>query len=310
MKVITLPIGALVIIILLSSCMNSSVKYPDPPAATSKKAAYQFQEGQQTFFLEMDSLYLVADYRCWADTSYGIPVFKRLPYWVHKNSDSSTETEYILHSGAGEQLRLNHEGCKILIDPVSFITLPFYRHTKKLRMENGQVYYETANDSLRVSLIKDDLELAGNPGSAIFISNYADEPAIKITLRKGRVRLAGRYMGISIDRLLTSPGRQLIINRSSGKIINAIVDTDDIPTYEKSDKLRLQDSDLHEIFRAIHRWHSLPVKIKNTIPDFSFEGALSYKASLKGIFQLLEANGPIKCAIENDTIVVWHKDLK
>jgi transmembrane sensor len=286
------------------TCSQLSKRDSDKLLLANIKSAYSFQKTPQVFWLASDSVTLKTELLYWGSTSTKNRIMRNL-------KDSSYETgkiksnQYYLTVNKSEQYKAEPDGDKrIWINSASSLILNYrQRRLHSLDAFNGQGYYESNKDSLLVTLT-DSLQISAKAGSGIHILNYGDEPAIKIVLIKGKADLKGKFKEQFIDVSLKSPGDLVQIDRKTGQLKKSICDVDKITAWDNTDYFRFEAVNLSTIARVFSRWYDMPVIFSGVIPEFSMDGSLPYNVSIESNFKILEAIGPVKFNIKNDSIFV------
>lgn len=152
------------------------------------------------------------------------------------------------------------------------------------------------------------MQVKAKPGAGIHVLNYNDELAIKVVLIKGNAELKGKFKGNAINALFKTPGDQVQIDRITGELRKTICDVDNITSWDNAGYFRFVDAGLPAIFRALNRWYDMPLISVGAIPGYTMEGSLPYNAPIESVFRLLEANGPIRFHIKDDSIFVTSRN--
>lgn len=198
--------------------------------------------------------------------------------------------------GGEYQLRLP-DGSLVRLNAASSIRFPTsFSQEKRIVTITGEAYFEIAEDAQRPFVVrKGDMEIQVL-GTSFDVNAYDDEPAIKVTLLEGKVRVASGPDQSAILR----PGQQARIGRDIA--VASDVSIDEAVAW-KNGKFRFNVTGIQEVMRQIARWYDVEVEYKGNTTT-RFWGSISRHVSIDKVLHMLEETGGVKFRVEGKTIVV------
>lgn len=193
------------------------------------------------------------------------------------------------------QLRLP-DGTKVFLNANSSIRYPTAFTEEERRVEvTGETYFEVTHDAKQPFIVLANGIETADLGTTFNINAYSNEPAVKITLVEGAVRVR---KGDKVKELV--PRQQLSVNSTDWKVLT--VDTDPITAWTRNE-FQLKDMKIEEVMRMIARWYGAEVIFEDKV-DYHFNGRINRSVPLSELLQLLEATGQVRFSVENNIITV------
>lgn len=197
------------------------------------------------------------------------------------------------------------DGTKIWLNSQSSVRfqVPFTGNERQVEI-TGEAYFSVAHDTHKpFHVIQNgvDVEVLGTEFN---MNSYGDEPDIKTTLLKGRVKMS---KGFSTTILL--PGQQAIFNKQTEKLDRL----DNVNVEEavawKNGYFQFEDANLQTILRQVVRWYDVDVEYQGNIPQRQFQGKIPRNSSLSQVLETLEnmealKNNRIHFTMEGKKIIV------
>lgn len=193
------------------------------------------------------------------------------------------------------QLRLA-DGTRVFLNANSSIRYPTAFTEKERRVEvTGETYFEVTHDAKQPFIVLANGIETADLGTAFNINAYSNEPAVKITLVEGAVRVR---KGQKIKDLV--PRQQLSVTTDAWKVTT--VDTDPITAWT-CNEFQLKDTKIEEVMRMITRWYGAEVIFEDKI-NYHFNGRINRSVPLSELLHLLEATGHVRFSVDNHIITV------
>lgn len=187
----------------------------------------------------------------------------------------------------GQQFKLElQDGTKVWLNAASSIRYPttFPGLSREVEI-TGEAFFEVASKPYQPFIVKagggQEIQVLGTQFN---INAYKDEPAIKTTLLKGRVKL------IANGEIIMSPGDQ--VSASDGKItrVEKNVDLNAVSGW-RFGLFNFEGLHLKEAMRQLARWYDIEVVYEEGVPDIVLGGKILRKISLQDLIQVLNDVG-------------------
>ena len=188
------------------------------------------------------------------------------------------------------------DGSTVWLDAASTITYPtlFIGKERKVELKSGQAYFEIAhNSAMPFKVKKADAEVEVL-GTHFNINAFDDEPAMKVTLLEGSVRVNKGKSSITIK-----PGQQAQAN-SAIKVINA--DLEEVMAW-KNDNFQFEGADINTVMKQLARWYNVEIQVRGNIPEH-FGGTISRNVNVSKVFEMLKLTGEVNYKIDGRKITV------
>lgn len=175
-------------------------------------------------------------------------------------------------------LTLN-DGTKVWLNAESSIRYPVLFPGADRSVEiTGEAYLEVAADAHRPFRVTSGATTVDVLGTAFDINTYSDEPAGRVTLVQGAVRVGHG------NELMLHPGQQAVIRDQVS--LGASPDIDKVLAW-KNGWLEFQDVDLPTMMRQLARWYDISISFEGNIPKRQFNGRLDNRLSLDEVLHIL-----------------------
>jgi transmembrane sensor len=183
----------------------------------------------------------------------------------------------------------------------------------------GEAYFEVTKDPSRPFKVS-AINATGNGGRGAEIevlgthfnvNSYDDEPAIKITLLEGKVKvltLSGENIlnpsSRRADVKILKPGEQASLSDLSSIRVSSDVDLDQVMAWKNGEFQFGDKSDIGMVMRQISRWYDVDVEYKGEIKGH-IGGSISRNVNISKVLQMLEATGIVKYKIEGKKVIIY-----
>jgi transmembrane sensor len=197
------------------------------------------------------------------------------------------------------------DGTKIWLNSESTLRYPVVFNGSERHVElTGEAYFEVATSFIK-SGKKRPFYVTANAvtievlGTHFDVSNYSDEPAIKVTLLEGSVRVGAKGIEQSV---ILKPGEQTSISQSSQPSHPIPVQTEEVMAW-KNNTFYFDGESLQAIMKQLSRFYNVDVEYEGNIPDKRFGGMISRNKNLNEVLSVLELSG-VHFRVEGQKIVV------
>jgi transmembrane sensor len=213
---------------------------------------------------------------------------------AYGNTATAGETVYnTLINPRGSKVidMLLSDGSHVWLNAGSSIRFPVTFSGNKREVElDGEAYFEVVHDAKQPFIVSTNKgQTVEDIGTSFNVSSYGDEPAAKISLIEGVVKVDGR---------LLKPGEAWL----GGKVIATDTEAD---IAWKNGRMVFHDADAAMVLRGIERWYDIKVEIKGSLPEKAFYFEVSRSAKLSALLRVLENNNlHISMDSQNKTITV------
>lgn len=190
------------------------------------------------------------------------------------------------------------DGTWVWLNAESSIAYPltFEGDTRKVDI-TGEVYFEVAKLPGKKFIVNAQNVTTEVLGTHFDVRAYTDDPATKVTLLEGAVKVADSSSH-DIRKLL--PNQQAIVN--TGIVINNDVNIEDVMAW-KDEILSFNEADIKTIMQEVGRLYNMKVVFQGKVSDRKFSGRFSRKTSLSVILSVLQKSG-INFKVSNGIITV------
>jgi len=136
-------------------------------------------------------------------------------------------------------------------------------------------------------------------GTHFNINSYDDEPAVKVTLLEGAVKInKGNAVGI------LKPGQQAKIAadiKTSGE-----VDTEEVLAWINGKFQFGEAADISSVMKQISRWYDVEVEYRGTVTGH-IGGTISRNENVSQVLKMLEMTGGVTFKIAEKKVIVMPK---
>jgi transmembrane sensor len=205
------------------------------------------------------------------------------------------------------------DGTHAWLNAASSITFPTAFTGKERKVQiTGEVYFEV--DPLSsvggipfiVDILSPNKGAAGGRievlGTHFNINAYKDEPEIKVTLLKGKVRVSTND---DLETAVLQPGEQLSLSQTSHLSQPIPVQTDEVIAW-KNGIFYFNNANVPEVMRQLARWYDIDVVYAQGIPDVRFSGKMLRNLNLSQVTGILNKM-QVQCRLEAGNKLVISK---
>lgn len=162
---------------------------------------------------------------------------------------STAYNELVTPRGGQYQLTLS-DGTKIWLNAASSIRYPVAFSGRERNVEvTGEVYFEVAHDAKRPFTVRVGNEIIEDLGTRFNVNAYPDEPAMRMTLLQG---------GIRMRNIILRPGEQAIITKSGRMTVKETADANKAIAW-KNGFFAFDNASLETVMRKLSRWYDIDV---------------------------------------------------
>lgn len=229
----------------------------------------------------------------------------RIIYEQLKNAAAVNEQNNTLNNPRGGRVvdMVLSDGTHVWLNVASSINYPVVFSGKERKVTiSGEAYFEVAHDPSRPFYVeKDGLEIRVL-GTHFNINAYADDPVPSITLLQGKVSVAAKREGKTLNALQIQPGQQALLIQDHFTVNNA-PDLKAIMAWKNGD-FEFTGSSIQSIMRQIGRWYDMDIIYQGELPSDEFVGKISRQEDVSRILKILEATGKVAFQIQGRKIIV------
>jgi hypothetical protein len=189
------------------------------------------------------------------------------------------------------------DGSHVWLNAGSSVTYPVAFTGNERRVSiTGEAYFEIEHNAAKPFIVsKADVQVQVL-GTHFNVNAYDDEPAVKVTLLEGSVRVNHQQSSVVIK-----PGQQAQVTTTI-KIKNN-VDTDEVMAW-KNGRFELNGNTIEPIMRQVARWYDVDIEYNGPIPTDNFMGGTSRQANVSELLNILEQTKTVKFRVEGKKIIV------
>lgn len=188
------------------------------------------------------------------------------------------------------------DGTKVWLNAASSITFPTaFLGKERIVKLTGEAYFEVAHNDQHTFKVESAGQVTEDIGTHFNIMSYADEPAAKVTLAEGAVKVNGR---------LLHPGEQSINSNGTIKIADANVGFE---MAWKDGYFRFSDAPITEVMRELARWYNIEVVYEGQQTRERFNAKISRFKNISVVLHILEKTEGVHFKIEGRRITVLNK---
>jgi transmembrane sensor len=206
---------------------------------------------------------------------------------VYGGEDDGQLRYNTLTTHKGEQFPLVlSDGTRILIDAATTLRYPvhFSGRSREIELISGRAWFEVAkNKSMPFVVARGDRKIQVL-GTQFNVSAYDNEPALKVTLVQGSVRVLN-----DAAASLLRPGQQAVMAKGSSRI-DIVEDASVVEEAIawKNGKISYRAADITTIVREIERWYDVDVEIRGDLGRRTFYFDVSRTVSLSELLQIFD----------------------
>jgi ferric-dicitrate binding protein FerR (iron transport regulator) len=192
------------------------------------------------------------------------------------------------------------DGSIVWLNAASSIRYPTAFAGNERRVEvTGEAYFEVVKNAAMPFSVKMNNGAAVEVlGTHFNINAYNDEPATKITLLEGSIKVSGKKGNVVIK-----PGQQArLTDQSSILKVSDDTDVEEVMAW-KNGAFQFGGADIQTVMRQISRWYDVEVEYKGNI-SLHFAGTMSRNVNISQVLDMLEKAGGLKTAVTGRKITV------
>jgi len=199
---------------------------------------------------------------------------------------------------AGGQVRVLTlpDGTKVWLNAASSLKYPVVFGGAKRKVElTGEGYFEVAKDPMYPFEVSAGGSTVQVLGTHFNVNAYTDEPAVKVVLAEGAIRLN--------NSVVLKPGEQGMIAKNG----NLEKDKADLvmALAWKNGQFVFKQTPIDLLMRQVARWYNATIVYDAKVPDH-FNAEIGRDVPVSKLLHLLEATGSVHFKIENNTITVMN----
>ncbi|WP_436484336.1 FecR family protein [Chitinophaga sp. ARDCPP14] len=196
------------------------------------------------------------------------------------------------------------DGTKVWLNAGSSLRFPasFPGNERNVTL-TGEAYFEVAKDKARPFFVTVNAG-SGAPmtvrvlGTHFNINAYPDDQHNIVTLLEGAVKV-----DCGGANALLAPGKEAILNRTSGKINIKEVDTEGAIAW-KNGYFLFENEKVESIMRQISRWYNVEITYQGDVSGKAIGGSLSRSKNVSEVLNMLELTGTVHFKINGRRITV------
>ncbi len=219
-----------------------------------------------------------------------------------KNKTSKSPNTLIVPR-AGTFNLMMADGTNVSLNASSTLRYPsaFSDNERRVNL-SGEAYFKVAHSTVPF-IVETDVAEVRVYGTEFNVSAYPDDKTVVVTLVNGSVGVRSKSTHNSVEYRLR-PGRQFILNRSTGDI--EVQDADFYYNLAWRRGLFVsRDDALEDILRKIGRWYDVKfVYADNDLRQKRFNGVLNRKMPLNDLLEIISESGDVGFSQKDRTITV------
>ncbi|MDR6568993.1 DUF4974 domain-containing protein [Chitinophaga ginsengisegetis] len=228
-----------------------------------------------------------------------------LLYNKEAGSAAATIVYNTLSTPYGGQYQMTlQDGTKVWLNAGSSLRFPAsFPGNERNVILTGEAYFEVAKDNARPFFVTVNAG-SGAPmtvrvlGTHFNINAYPDEQHNIVTLLEGAVKV-----GCGQENALLAPGKEAILNRTSGKINIKDGDTEGAVAW-KNGYFLFENEKIESIMRQISRWYDVEISYQGDVSGKAIGGSLSRSKNVSEVLNMLELTGTVHFKINGRRITV------
>jgi ferric-dicitrate binding protein FerR (iron transport regulator) len=197
------------------------------------------------------------------------------------------------------------DGSKVWLNAASAITYPtsFPGKERKITID-GEAYLEVAHNAAKPFKVEANGTEVEVLGTHFNVHAYTDEPAEKITLIEGRVKVGNRQSAIGNQSIILKPGEQAELIADSRFTIHekSSINIEEVLAW-KNGQFLFDNSSIDFVMKQIERWYDVEVVYEGQKPEGHFKGKIPRSVMASEMLKIIEASG-IHFRIENKKIII------
>ena len=277
----------------------------DVPAPQNNRATITLSNGK-TVYLDSASNGALA-------TEANVQVVKLADGKIVYKGEASKNVSNILTNPKGSKVidMTLSDGSRVWLNAGSSITYPVaFTGKERHVVVHGEVYFEVAHNKAMPFKVTHGAMSVEVLGTHFNVNAYGDEPAVRVTLLEGSVKV--RQLTMINDQLkianetLLKPGEQAALPADHSPLtINHSPNLAEVMAW-KNGLFSFTGADLATVMRQLSRWYNVDVKYEGQIPARKFSGEITHDLTLSQLMNGLQSLG-IKFNIQGRTMIVQQK---
>ncbi len=176
------------------------------------------------------------------------------------------------------------DGTRVWLNAASSLRYPVaFTGADRTVQITGEAYFEVATDAHHPFYVQKENTVVTVLGTAFNINAYSDEPAIRVTLVEGKVRVTA-----ASQRHTLQPGQQATVTPgATGMEVTPNADLDQILAW-KNGAINFNGLSLEQAMRQLERWYDIEVVYERGVPAVHLWGELGRNVSLNSLLKGLE----------------------
>ena len=192
------------------------------------------------------------------------------------------------------------DGSKIWLNNESSIRYPVVFTGKEREVElTGQAYFDVASDRSRPFKVKIGKTKVEVLGTQFDVMAYPDDPAGKITLLKGSIKVDN-----GLTQKVIKPLQQVLVKKDRLEVSD-LGNADEVLAWHRND-FHFNNTDLESAMRQIARWYQCGLENKDAVKGKPIGGNMSRNMSVKDALAVIQTfqGDQVYLKIENNTIKI------
>ncbi len=226
----------------------------------------------------------------------------RLAY--NKEEVSAKEIIYntITTPKGGQYELLLADGSRVWLNAESSLRFPTAFIGKERMVElTGEGYFEVNGSEHYPFLVKKGNTMITVLGTRFNVNAYEDEPAMKITLLGGKVKVER-----GASQAILGPGEQAVLTNREDKItVLPGADIDQAVAW-KNGRFLFNSADIETVMRQVARWYDVDIVYESRITE-TITGSLPRPENVSQLLGILEAAGKVNFTINGKQIIVKRR---
>jgi transmembrane sensor len=174
------------------------------------------------------------------------------------------------------------DGSKVWLNNASSIRYPVYFKGNEREVElTGQAYFEVAGGPSRPFKIKIGNALVEALGTKFDVMAYPDEPAGKISLLDGSVRVDNGNRSLTIQ-----PHQQVLVKGDRLEVL-PLKDPDEVLAWQRNE-FHFNQKDLMTAMREVARWYQYELNNKEAVKGKSLGGKMGRELPVQDVLKAIE----------------------
>lgn len=195
------------------------------------------------------------------------------------------------------------DGTKVWLNALSSLKYPAaFTGNERVVELTGEAYFEVAHSQL-LSAKKIPFRVKLTNGSQIEVLGthfnimaYDNEPEVKTTLLKGKVRVS-----TAAGEKVLAPGQQAIVKGNTDISVNG-VNTEEAIAW-KNNLFWFENTDMQTVMRQVSRWYDVDIVFEEKV-DKHITGTLPKNAGMATLLKVMEESGGIHFTINGKKVSV------